>query len=322
MGVRVAAAVMVLILAVATPLLASSPRVHVHLGWWWYPGWWWGATWSSPGVPPLDRAWTVVDTDVSPEQALVYLDGKLIGTADDFDGFPDYLYLRPPGRYVLEFRLGGWESATITVDAAENRFVPVNLKLVRTRGEARAAWYQQPPGLPVGRFFEKEPTAAKGSQSAPLSSQGRPDPSLRPDMGGGAGAQPAATAVLILVVQPDTAAVYVDGQFVGTAAELARLERGLAVSAGHHVVEVLAPGFAARTVTVEVEDGARQQVVVELDPLPGEGTRQNRTEVLYFMETEKREGGGQASTLANHSTLAYLKEVLLLSHRKGQSEMT
>jgi len=228
----------------------------------------------------LDRGWTVVDTDVSPEQALVYLDGKLIGTADDFDGFPDFLYLRAPGRYELEFRLPGWESATIVIDAAENRFVPVNLKLVRKRGEARAAWYDRPAGLPVARVFEKERTAAERSESTPIPSQPRPDPTLRPDLVPGAAAQSAASAVLILVVKPDTAAVYLDGQFVGTAAELARLERGLAVPAGRHLVEALAPGFATRSLTVEVEEGARRQVVIELDAAPGEGARQNRTEVL------------------------------------------
>ncbi len=280
MRARVAAAVMILALAVATPLLASSSRVHVHVGWgWWYPGWWWGASWAGPARGPLDRGWTVVDTDVSPEQALVYLDGKLIGTADDFDGFPDFLYLRPPGRYELEFRLPGWESATIIVDAAENRFVPVNLKLVRKRGEARAAWYDRPAGLPVARMFEKERPAAERSESAPARSQARPDPTLRPDLAPGAAAQPAAAGVLVLVVKPDTAAVYLNGQFVGTAAELARLERGLAVPAGRHLVEALAPGFAGRSLTVEVEEGARQQVVIELDAAPG-GAGQNRTEVL------------------------------------------
>ena len=37
--------------------------------------------------------YAVVKTDVSPEEAQVFLDGKYIGTADDFDGMPDYLYL-------------------------------------------------------------------------------------------------------------------------------------------------------------------------------------------------------------------------------------
>jgi hypothetical protein len=45
----------------------------------------------------------IVDTDIEPEEALLYLDGRFIGSADDFDGHPDFLYLEP-GRYRLECR--------------------------------------------------------------------------------------------------------------------------------------------------------------------------------------------------------------------------
>ncbi len=288
MRTRTVIGVVILGLAmVATPVLASSPRVRVHLGWgWWYPGWWWGPTWAPQGPAHRGSGWTVVDTDVSPEQALVFLDGKLIGTADDFDGFPDFLYLRPPGRYELEFRLGGYQSATMAIDAAENHFVPVDLKLIRMKGERRAAWYDRPHNLPVARVFEKDRPAAERAEtpsalSAVRADPARPDPSLRPDLTPDFEARPAAAGgVLVLVVKPDTAAVYLDGQFVGTAAELGRLERGLSVSSGRHLVEALAPGFAARSLTVEVEEGARQQVVIELDTAPGEGAGQNRTEVL------------------------------------------
>jgi len=52
---------------------------------------------------------TTVATGVTPENALVYLNEVLIGIADDFDGKSDYLYLRP-GRYRIEFRLSGYVS--------------------------------------------------------------------------------------------------------------------------------------------------------------------------------------------------------------------
>lgn len=279
MRIRTVIGVMILGLAmIATPVLASSPRVRVHLGLgWWYPGWWWGPTWAPQGPAHGGSGWTVVDTDVSPEQALVFLDGKLIGTADDFDGFPDFLYLRPPGRYELEFRLGGYQSATVAIDAAENHFVPVDLKLIRRKGERRAAWYDRPAGLPVARLFEKDRPAAEQRDEAPGSpgrrdEAARPDPVLRRELTPRSELrEPAAMGVLVLVVKPDTAAVYLDGQFLGTAAELARLERGLSVVSGRHVVEALAPGFAARSLTIEVVEGGRQQVVIELDAARGEG---------------------------------------------------
>ncbi len=269
--------------ALASAALASSPRVRVHLG----LGWWWGPLWAPELVAARGSSWTVVDTDVSPEHALVYLDGKLIGTADDFDGFPDYLYLRPPGRYELEFRLGGYESFTIAIDAVENHFVPINTKLQRKPGERRGAWYERPAGLPVARAFEKdrpvEPTVEEPAGPVRRRNAPRPDPGLRREL-----TRPPeprseeTTAVLVLSVAPDFAAVYLDGRFIGTAAELARLERGLAVTPGPHVVEVLAPGFHPRRLAIELEEGAQQQVVIELDKEPGGGAGQNRTGVLYF----------------------------------------
>lgn len=264
----------------AAPALASSPRVRVHVGLgWWYPGWWWwGPTWApTVAVASGGIGWTVVDTDVSPEQARVLLDGKLIGTADDFDGFPDYLYLRPPGRYELEFRLDGYKPATVTVEATEHRYVPIHLKLERLPGERRPAWYERPAGLPVGRAFEKErqEAAAAGEEATGAASPTpvtRLDLSLRPELAARPQPRPGAgSGVLVLVVQPANAAVYLDGQFMGTAAELARLERGVSVTSGQHVVEALAPGFVSRAVTVEVEDGGRQQVVIELERRRGEG---------------------------------------------------
>ena len=68
-----------------------------------------------------------------------------------------------------------------------------------------------------------------------------------------------------LRIEPEVASVYLDGEFLGTAAELSRLERGIAVTPGAHRLDVLAPGHAARSLEVEVAKGERRQVVVNLD---------------------------------------------------------
>jgi hypothetical protein len=82
---------------------------------------------------------------------------------------------------------------------------------------------------------------------------------------GGAGARSVAKAALDLDVNPSNAAIYIDGVLVGTGQELGRLERGLAVTPGKHVIEVLAPGHASKTLEVEVKEGERQQIVVTLE---------------------------------------------------------
>ncbi|MBI4914402.1 MAG: PEGA domain-containing protein [Acidobacteria bacterium] len=220
----------------------------------------------------------MVDTDVEPEHARVYLNGELIGTADDFDGFPDYLYLER-GRYTLEFRIPGYESGTLEVEARAGRFFPVDLKLKRVAGEAGAPWYERPQGLPVSRVYGP---AQKGG---PATVEARPDPALREELRArpgddedaedaedveneaptvGAGTSKSGAA-LDIRVSPSNASVYLDGEFFGTAEELGSLERGAAVSAGRHRIDVLAPGHAPRSLEFDLQAGERRQIVVELE---------------------------------------------------------
>jgi len=109
-----------------------------------------------------------VKTDVEPDEAALYLDGKLIGTADDFDGFPDKLYLGR-GHYRLEFRLDGYETLTTDIDASPGRFFRIDQHLKKIPGAAHYGTYT--PAQPEGgviRYFEKS-----GSHAAPADSDWR-----------------------------------------------------------------------------------------------------------------------------------------------------
>jgi hypothetical protein len=55
----------------------------------------------------------------------VYIHGKLIGTADDFDGFPGYLALRP-GKRVIVMRHSGYADLKVNL-----RIVPGGMARVR-----------------------------------------------------------------------------------------------------------------------------------------------------------------------------------------------
>ncbi len=257
-----------LVLAAAAPAAAHHWHGDVHWGWgfgvgpmWWGP--WWGVpAWYEPGPVEVMRTdLAAVDTDVTPEHARVVLNGELIGVADDFDGYPGYLYLKP-GHYTIEFTLKGYQARKVEIDAQAGRYYPIDFKLERVPGEKPAPWYDRPEGLPVSRVF-----GPKGEGTAPAPG---PDPSLRPELRGeprGRSAAPraAAGAALDLRVTPPNAAIYVDGRFVGTAEELGRLERGLAVAAGKHRIEVVAPGLPPKSLDVDVTEGQRQQIVVDLD---------------------------------------------------------
>ncbi len=262
---HVVALIAVTILA-ALPASAYPPYVHGYMGWgWWGP--WWGGWWAPPAVVMVPGAapdLMAVDTDVSPEDARVTLNGQVIGLADDFDGYPDYLYLEP-GRYTIEFSLPGYRSESIEVEARRGRFLPVDTKLQIAPGETPPKWYDRPQDLPVGRVFGP----AKEARSAATG----PDESLRPELGqeressrqGESGFMSNSRSAIELQIEPQVASVYLDGEFLGTAAELSRLERGVAVAPGSHRLDVLAPGHAARSLDVEVAEGERRQVVVELE---------------------------------------------------------
>jgi hypothetical protein len=68
-------------------------------------------------------AW--IKTDVEPDEARVYVDGRLVGTADDFDGFPRMLRVSP-GTHRLTFRLSGYAPYTVVVRALPGRVVDID----------------------------------------------------------------------------------------------------------------------------------------------------------------------------------------------------
>jgi len=269
-------------LMVAGAAEANGPHHHPHMrvsvgwgGWWgwpawygwsgWYgwPGWYAGAWAPAPAGSFAEPEIAAVDTDVSPEHARVFLDGQLIGSADDFDGHPGYLLLRP-GNYALEFRLGGYRTATLQIETRAGRFFPVELELERVPGEPATPWYDRPERPATGSVYGPAPKAKAPEEPA------RPDATLRPELREPLEQSEPSTrsgrgAALDLRVEPANASVYLDGEFLGTADELARLDRGVAVNVGQHRIEVVAPSHAPRAVDVQVAAGERQQVVIELE---------------------------------------------------------
>lgn len=68
-------------------------------------------------------AW--IKTDVEPDEARVYVDGRYVGTADDYDGFPRKLRVAP-GTHRVTFRLRGYAPYSVVVNAASGRVVDVD----------------------------------------------------------------------------------------------------------------------------------------------------------------------------------------------------
>ena len=282
-------------------------------GWGWapyYSTWWWGGPsvyvaagdddgygygYGDAGARAGRHA--VVKTDVSPEEAQIFLDGKYIGTADDFDGSPDYLYLGP-GKYHVECRLPGYQTYATDLDVTRGQRVRLDEKLKLEPG--KSALDQFPPeakGTPLGRVFTKggpeaddEATPAPrrrvqrrydgGSDRdvapAPRGYDGWSDrdapaprdraPEARAD--DRAESLPRAAgnrARMRFRVTPEDAAVYVDDKYLGAGEDLAANPRGVVTDPGKHSITVTRPGYKSKTVDVTVRVGAPVDVVVELE---------------------------------------------------------
>lgn len=281
----------------------GSHRFRSYWGWGWgwgYSPWWYG---YGPYYPyggyygygrAVSRNWAAVDTDVSPESARVYLDGEYVGTADDFDGYPDYLYLKS-GRYRLEFRLEGYETRTISVDARAGTKIDVGDRLAKIPGAARYGSYDTPePSGGVRRFWAKRRDVAEhvtdeeeifgGERRYREGPRDRDDeryadeperdvevdrdrqrydePRRREDWRGRSG-EVRGEARLRLDVSPSDAAVYVDDRFMGTADSLE--SEGIAVTAGRHTIVVSRPGYRDRRVEVDLSRGETERVEINLE---------------------------------------------------------
>ena len=74
---------------------------------------------------------------------------------------------------------------------------------------------------------------------------------------------PAVTAEIKMSVNPDRAAVFLDGQFVGHAAEFGGIAKSLIVAPGHRKVSITLPGY--ETFNTEFDLAPNQKFVLKTD---------------------------------------------------------
>lgn len=259
----------------AAPAEAGAIRIYPSFGIHWGPGWaypwgWYGPQrywgpgpgWGYTAVYPNDRyRLGALDTDVSPERAEVWVNGEKVGVADDFDGFPDYLWLEP-GTYDVAFYLPGYKTLArqysiyrgLVIDVEDRMekgesIHPLDLaskstvrrderlRRDREREEELAARERRPSPTWEGRRAEVEP--------GPLDARGEP-------------------GRLRLRIEPDDASVYLDGRFLGTGQELARLRAGLIVDPGEHLLQVVRPGREEQARRFEVAPGREVELEIRL----------------------------------------------------------
>ncbi len=182
-----------------------------------------------------------LDLDVKPKKADVYLDGRLIGNADQFDGFPTYLWLEE-GTYELAFYRQGYETLYLQYTLYPGVIVDVDYAMRKGKAEL--------PQPPVGDY----PVEPEAYDPEAAYEPTAPGPAADPDL-----------ARIGVTGSPADAAVYLDGHFVGTAGEIAQLSAGLIVEPGEHVIELVRPGFTTEQVTIEATGGEQVDLTLDLE---------------------------------------------------------
>lgn len=248
-------------------------------GWGWRGAWWW--PWGPGGViydggynrgGGRGSGYGALDVDVWPGETEIWVDGERVGTADDFDGFPSYLWL-PRGTYDVVFYLPGFQTLSRQYSIYDGLVIDVEDRL--QRGQA-----VRPEDLPakstvnrderLRRDSEREEAARRRDEwrrrqdeadvppAAPAPAPGSDGAASSPPGGDGA-------ARVRLDVTPNDASIYLDGNFLGTAGELEGLSAGLVVAPGSHKLEVVRPGYEAQDLDFEGTPGREVQLKVTLD---------------------------------------------------------
>ncbi|HTQ80511.1 MAG TPA: PEGA domain-containing protein [Thermoanaerobaculia bacterium] len=203
-----------------------------------------------------------LDLDLSPADTQVYLNGEYIGVVDDFDGWPQYLWL-DPGTYDIVFYREGYKTLARQVTIYRGTVIDWDDKLEKgpsirpedlpsATHERRDARIEQDREMQERAEHAPPPPPPPGWRDRPSRHRDDAPPPPPPPA---AGQQQGRAGRLHLSVEPHDASVYLDGRFLGTADDVSRLSSGLLIDPGQHVLSIVRPGRHAEEQHFEVKDG-------------------------------------------------------------------
>jgi hypothetical protein len=195
-----------------------------------------------------------LDLDVSPEKAEIWINGSPVGVADQYDGFPTYLWLEK-GTYDVVIFKEGFQTISRQYTVYPGVVIDVNDSMVR--GES-----VRPEDLASPSTAIRDERLRRDRERA---ERAEAEETWRRDSGSAVtGRDPEGVGRLLLTVDPGDSAVYLDGQFLGTGAEISQLSAGLVVEPGQHVVELVRPGYQTEKIPVTVPPGERVTLDLEM----------------------------------------------------------
>jgi hypothetical protein len=187
-----------------------------------------------------------VDLGIKPKRARVYLDGRYIGLAKQFDGTPNYLWVERGG-HTLTFYHTGYQNSvrTIVVDTGQV------LTLKDTLHEGQAVLPEPPEEL------ERAPSPERPGRATLVQESNLSAASAAND----ACAEPAR---LTLDIVPQEASIYLSGRFLGSGREISNLRAPLIIDAGDHVLQVVHPDYRTEKREISVAQGETLDLEIEL----------------------------------------------------------
>lgn len=258
----------------------QGPYSYHPWGWWGWWGWWggWagpyyypGGYYPAPGVyyypDRLSPTMGALDLDLRPEDTEVWLNGTLIGVADNFDGWPRYLWLEE-GTYDLVFFLPGFETIARQYSIYPGVVIDVEDRMQRgesTRPEDLVSQSTERRDERLERRAERGEDTGEGAEPAWRERVREEREAMEDEPYVDARVEPAR---LHLTIEPSDAAIYLDGRFVGSAEELVAVHAGLIVDPGEHELEAVRPGYASKTTTFTAEAGEEVELTLELEAAP------------------------------------------------------
>lgn len=264
---------------------------HYGPGNYWGPSWWW-YFWGPydywyPGYTARDYRASgdagALDLDVSPAKTEVYVDGQHIGPVDSYDGWPQYLWL-PKGTYDLVLFREGYRTIARQVTIYPGVVMSVDDRMEPGESVMPEDLVTKTHDRRDERIrFERERSERidRGERGDDDESDWRDrrerwrdrdsdrdrdeDDDARESIRDRDRDDDESSGRVRLEIEPEDASVYLDGKFVGTGSDLARLRAGLVLDPGKHRLAVVRPGHRSQEMDFEVEAGEDLDLEVELE---------------------------------------------------------